>query len=250
MKPPWLGHSRDEADLEALQTDVMRFMAILGLCLTAIFSLVQGAAQEQAAVEQAAVEQAAVEQAAVGSALEPAPPAREPSRPIVQSSQTVQERPIHVEATASAQEMTRTSTTPTTLPSAPVVGFTLEFASVQALEMLLQDRTVQLYARHREEFWLVDTHGSAVPVEAPYSYYQMHSDTVPHRLRDSLPDAATDKAITWGVTLPVEAIGQIQQLTKGRKGGNLLIGYDGVVALEGTSISTNVMNYPHPHPRR
>lgn len=43
MKPAWLisSHGEDGAELEALQTDVMRFVAILGLCLAAIFSLVQ-----------------------------------------------------------------------------------------------------------------------------------------------------------------------------------------------------------------
>ena len=35
--------------MEALQTDVMRFVAILGLCLAAIFSLVQRASLEQPA---------------------------------------------------------------------------------------------------------------------------------------------------------------------------------------------------------
>ena len=46
MRYPWLQDSAD-AELEALQTDVMRFVAILGLCLAAIFSLVQRASLEQ-----------------------------------------------------------------------------------------------------------------------------------------------------------------------------------------------------------
>ena len=43
MKPLWY-QANGDAELEALQTDVMRFIAILGLCLAAIFSLVQGTA--------------------------------------------------------------------------------------------------------------------------------------------------------------------------------------------------------------
>jgi hypothetical protein len=43
-----MGPSQETAELEALQTDVMRFIAILGLCLAAIFSLVHSAALEQA----------------------------------------------------------------------------------------------------------------------------------------------------------------------------------------------------------
>ena len=40
MRPHW-SRGGGQEDMEALQTDVMRFMAILGLCLAAIFSLVK-----------------------------------------------------------------------------------------------------------------------------------------------------------------------------------------------------------------
>lgn len=230
MRPPWLGHSREEVELEALQTDIMRFMAILGLCLAAIFSLVQGAAQEQAAAEQSAaahgtmrpatieqvvveataLEQTAVAQAKVKQAIEPAPSAPKPSPPIAQS--------------------------------APVIGFTLEFASVQALEMLLQSGTVQLFARHGDQFWSVGTNGIAVPAQTPSSYYQMHTETVPQRLRSSVPGSGIGEEIAWGVTLPREAVGQIQRLTTGRKSGNLLIGYDGAVVLESASGNISAQN--------
>ena len=225
MRPPWLGHSREEAELEALQTDIMRFMAILGLCLAAIFSLVQGAAQEQAVaeqsagvhktmepdvIEQAAAETAALEQATVEQAIEPAPPVPKRTPPIAQS--------------------------------VPVIGFTLEFASVHALEMLLQAGKVQLYARHGGQFWSVGTDGVAVPAQTPSSYYQMHTETVPGRLRSSVPGNGVGEAITWGVTLPSGAIGQIQRLTAGREGGNLLIAYDAVVSLESPSASSGTQN--------
>lgn len=45
---PLLRSHNRPSDIEALQTDVMRFMAILGLCLTAIFALVQTLPAEQA----------------------------------------------------------------------------------------------------------------------------------------------------------------------------------------------------------
>lgn len=40
-KLPSFAHSQEEAEIEALQTDVMRFMAILGFILSVIFALVQ-----------------------------------------------------------------------------------------------------------------------------------------------------------------------------------------------------------------
>ncbi|HEB97748.1 MAG TPA: hypothetical protein ENI96_15100 [Sedimenticola thiotaurini] len=51
------------ADIEMLHTDVMRFMAILGLCLAAIFALVQSIPAEQAAEARAGHLQQALDQA-------------------------------------------------------------------------------------------------------------------------------------------------------------------------------------------
>ena len=59
------------SDLEALQTDVMRFVAILGLCLAAIFSLLHSAGTEQTR-EPAAPQDG--EQSAVAVHSEDAPP--------------------------------------------------------------------------------------------------------------------------------------------------------------------------------
>jgi hypothetical protein len=222
MRPPWLSHSREDAELEALQTDVMRFMAILGLCLAAIFSLVQSAAQEQAAgkhtpIEYLPREEAVVEAVAVEQVI--LEQARVEHVPV----ETLNDAPLIVEAPL-----------PLIAQTEPVVGFTLEFASVQALEALLQAGQVQLYARYRDQFWSVDTEGVAIPVATPSSYYQMHTETVPQRLRNSPLDTGIPADIVWGVTLPNAAAEQIQRLTTGREGGNLLIEYDGVVVFEST----------------
>lgn len=267
--------------MEALQTDIMRFMAILGLCLAAIFSLVQGAAQEQSAAQQATPERAVAQPVTIDQAaaeggnvelaiIEPAtlepstltqsvvqPPIVEPVtvkpvtvEPVTVAPHSVEPgivKPVEVKpvkakagkvqstaiAEAAAPVPAARETSSAMAPSAPAVGFTLEFASVQALEMLLQARRVQLYARQGDQFWAVNTDAVAAPVGAPASYYEMHTGTVPLRLRDSLQDVINGAEITWGVTLPTAAIKQIQQLTAGSEGGNLLIGHDGVVALEG-----------------
>ena len=231
MKSPWLSHSREEVELEALQTDIMRFMAILGLCLTAIFSLVQGAAQERAGAEQSVgvnetAESAAIEQADVETVAREQTPAGLLTTEQPGKGQTVEPlQPVPKRTAPIAQ-------------STAVIGFTLEFASVHALEMLLEAGKVQLYARHGEQFWLLDTDGGAVPAQTPSSYYQMHTGTVPRRLRSAVPGNGVGEAIAWGVTLPEEATVQIQRLTTGRKGGSLLIGYDAVVVLEDASGSS------------
>ena len=72
MRPWWDRSGQAGAELEALQTDVMRFMAILGLCLAAIFSLLRSAEVARVNPEAAEVE----------PVLEPAPvapPSPEPT---------------------------------------------------------------------------------------------------------------------------------------------------------------------------
>jgi len=220
MRPPWLVHSSQEAELETLQTDIMRFMAILGFCLAAIFSLVQGAALEQGAVPPLAGEQPIAGQS---------PPAHKdiagsPPRPEVL-------RPAPAKPAITAVQAAQQSAS-TVKQSEPVAGFTLEFSSVQSLDTLVQQGQVQLVARRGDQFWWLDADGRAVPGEAPAAYYQMHTDTVPGRLRRALPAGARDPATRWGVILPARTIDQIRQLTTASAGGQLLIGPDGTVVLE------------------
>ena len=127
MRPPWAPQSRDEAELEALQTDVMRFLAILGLCLAAIFSLVQGAAQEQ-----------------VIGQVDPVPAPAE---------------------SAAAETQQLVTTAPPGRP-ATEQGFTLEFASVESLETLLRNERITLYANQGNQFWSVDSSGQVEVVDA------------------------------------------------------------------------------------
>jgi hypothetical protein len=198
MKPPWMENSQETAELEALQTDVMRFIAILGLCLAAIFSLVHSAAVEQKATQSSPV----IEPNRRPKTFIPVPREPPPVRP-----------PVEVQSQHNP------------------IGFTLEFASVKALQFLLQGGQVQLYASVEGQFWSTDPWGNFRQIEAPASYYHMQTDTVPRRLRDSLPQAAVAGTTVWGVTLSAGTIKQIEQLTASREGGNLVIGRDGSVNL-------------------
>ncbi len=193
MRPPWASHSRDEAELEALQTDVMRFLAILGLCLAAIFSLVQGAAQEQMVIKQVDLPTAMVEPAPV------------------------------------KKQQPATTPAPQKLPAES--GFTLEFASVASLETLLRSGQITLYASQGDQFWTVDPSGRVIPVDAPGSYYQMQAETVPGHLRERVIGIIPGGSTIWGVSLPPEAVSSIERLTSSREGGSLLIGSDAVVTL-------------------
>lgn len=195
MRPPWLGDSQETAELEALQTDVMRFIAILGLCLAAIFSLVHSAALEQ------------TEAVTVQAQRVPAPDAR----------------PAALQSALPE---------PAAPPPAAQSGFTLEFGSANALQQLLQQAQVKLYAVVQGQFWSVDVEANWVPASPPASYYQMHTQTVPQGLRASLPEHIGEAEPVWGVTLPLATSQRIEQLMTGARGGHLVIDARGGVELQ------------------
>lgn len=206
MRPSWLAQSQETSELEALQTDVMRFVAILGLCLAAIFSLVHSAALEQKTPKPAVLE---------------ATPA---------------ELPDTVEAAS------ETLTSPPGSPSPAIQprpeprdrqsGFTLEFSSAEALHVLLGTGKAGLYASWQDQFWRFEVGGVLVESAAPASYYNMDVDTVPWTMRQSLPAEQGGAAVAWGVTLSPAITSQITQLIGGREGGEIVIHGDGSVAID------------------
>jgi len=203
VRNPWTGEAGD-AELEALQTDVMRFVAILGLCLAAIFSLVQRASLEQP------------------------PPVLEVPAPEPQSTTEPAAKPTVVEhAVEPAPE-------PVPAPADPPeqVGFSLEFASAADLMQLLESGQLQLYAQTGEQFWSADARGRFSPVEAPRSYYQMDAATVPEALLGSLQRAGPAGDPVWGVVLAPEIVAQLTRLMAEATGGNLLIRGNGRVDME------------------
>jgi hypothetical protein len=219
-----------------LQTDVMRFMAILALCLVAIFALVQSIPLVPEAPTPSAAPAA---QPPVGIATPPAGAApaaalREPE-PVVRvtrPSPTASAVPAHVpplreaapQADAPLQQERR--------------GFTLRFESDLALTRLVAANKVGLYAiadgrarrmtvsESRISFWDAST---------PRSYHEMETGTVPGPVIDALARAGAQTAgVEWGVTLPGRLREQLDALIQANSGGALVIGGDGELRLEPT----------------
>ncbi len=230
MRHPWLSDSND-AEMEALQTDVMRFVAILGLCLAAIFSLVQRASLEQP------------------------PPVINPVSPVRAPAQTLAPRPdMPIVRAPLSKASTRESPAPakpavdTPEPSAPTkpiteaaqpstpaesqIGFSLEFASAADLMALLENGQIQLYAELYGQFWSADPRGRFTLVEAPSSYYRMDPATVPGALIGSLQRSTKAVGAIWGVVLSPAIVEQMERLTSATEGGNLVILRSGHVQLE------------------
>jgi hypothetical protein len=247
MRHPWQSSAEAGDELAVLETDVMRFVAILGLCLAAIFSLVNSAALESGA--------------SAGAGPAAAPPPADAQR--IGSARQVESAGQAVALAAGPSSTSAAATTPhlsqpaaprlpeqaiqqssvTTEQSGPLAqqqppdapgpgGFTLEFASAGALQELLTGKLVVLYAYREDAFLQLDPLAGFGASTAPASYYQMHAETVPADLRAALPASGAGGSVIWGVTLSPGMRERIQQLSASSDGGNLVIGRDGSVHLE------------------
>jgi hypothetical protein len=206
-----------------LHTDVMRFMAILALCLVVIFALVQSIplapVQTETKTPEAAPEPVPETIAPVSATPTPEP-VMEPEPPA--EATPVQSTPVVVESPP---------------PPAEPEGFTLRFESDSALKRLVARNAIGLYAigadralrmnysRDRISFWEAST---------PNQFHEMERTTVPvdvlqAMLRTNDVDAS---AMKWGVTLPADMQADLSTHLATETGGALVIGVDGKLRLE------------------
>jgi hypothetical protein len=222
VRPPWLiGHTgQDNSDLEVLQTDIMRFVAILGLCLAAIFSLVHTASIEQASIP-ATENVTGVVASDATNPNAPLPPSESKPEPAPVPAQEPDSETVSVPATV--------------IPPDKDAGYSLGFASVAALQSLLQRGEVHLYAFGSETHYRYRP-GVAEFTEsaAPAQYYLMQSETVPRQLQRQLARVTDVSALTWGVVLPLHTVTALSAFLEKPGGGELLIDTTGAVSLVGS----------------
>lgn len=265
MIPPIWQRGQGGDELESLQTDVMRFFAILGLCLAAIFSLVNSAvtgAPANAPLQPAPV--TAAPEPSRAAPVHDAVPEPQRQRDMAPAPEPAAERLAEVEpvprvpaqpgskaprksdamnpavtpdptATESDElvsaEPERPAADPAAKPRPPSSpGFTLAFESTEALERLMDADRVTLFALGDRRYWAM-AGGRLQVVEPPSHYYRMDTATVPlawQRLAATI-SAATD--IVWGVSLPPDTSAAITRHTRDAAGGELLILASGEVVL-------------------
>lgn len=235
------GESGGAADL---QTDIMRFMAILGLCLVAIFSLVQSLPNE---VQSA--------QAAAAPAIDvpPAIPATEPPAMTSEPARNPQPEPALEPQPEQNMALTRPKWVstfqpterkePTAVPAEPSPaaapkkeGFTLRFESDNALTRLVATGQVGFYAMNAsraQRMTVSDSRISFWDASTPNAYHEMEATTVPRAVLDALTRTGADAgSASWGVTLPGKLSAQLDSLMQQHTGGALVIHADGKLALE------------------
>ena len=127
---------------------------------------------------------------------------------------------------------------PAPLPKAHKQGFTLRFASAEALERMVAAGTVSLYAMAGKQAWRLSL-AKGRPVFAPGTFpawfHEMASSTVPVGYLSNLEKSIGQRVrspLVWGVQLPPATRQGIASLTHDHSGGDLVIEADGRVTLE------------------
>jgi len=116
-------------------------------------------------------------------------------------------------------------------------GFTLRFASDEALEKLISDGKVNFYAIAGKNAWRLKLSGGRpayIAAEFPRQIYEMETPTVPIDYAAVFQRQIAvfgRRTLTWGVTLAGRTTDSINLMVKGRKGGDLIITADGEVKL-------------------
>ena len=233
-----------------LQTDVMRFIAILSLCLVAIFALVQSIPLTPTLppVQQIETKQApqAVEMVEQPIVAEPRQQKRE-QEPLVITRPAP--RPLAVNRTPRGIIEQTVETVEETVPAepvqqAPVVpapvqseGFTLRFETDLALTRLVARNEVGLYAITPDKTLRMNVNRGSFgfwPASVPNQFHEMAESTVPEDVLSALQrSGSADTAdVKWGVTLPNNMRSDLDKFVSEFTGGSLIISGDGKLRLE------------------
>jgi len=252
-----------------LQTDVMRFMAILSLCLVAIFAIVQSIPLMPTPIEpppdQAETPQSDWSQTAIPPPTKAQPATAEPEiieqkqpplvtkeKPLVITRPVPQRVPFErtprkiiaeTTATQSAKasvpdsELLVQPALPEPVPPAASQGFTLRFETDLALTRLVARNEVGLYAITPEKSLRMNVNRGQLGFWAaslPKQFHEMDETTVPNDVLSALRRAGSVKSsdVKWGVTLPSNMRQQLDGYLREHNGGSLVIGGDGNLRLE------------------
>lgn len=224
-------------DIEAggvadLQTDVMRFMAILSLCLMAIFALVQSIPLVESQIS-AETPPSVFEPEAVAAVVEPAKLMEEPPAPQPETVSSV-EPPVR---SLPIQKVTSAPSAPHVEEAAPEEGFTLRFATDRALTGLIAQNEIALYAITRDgalRMSISRDRPAFQDASLPEQYHEMDTATVPTSIVNALQNSghSTGGSVKWGVTLTTTMTKGLNRYLNEYRGGALIIEADGDIRMD------------------
>lgn len=235
-------HDGDSSAIADLQTDIMRFMAILALCLVAIFALVQsiplapGTDEDLALPAQGTTEPTSVNVLAI---TEPPPETAPAPVPRVDDANNLR-RPTWTPASSPTKTKTEIETIAEMEIAVPKEddkkGFTLSFESDLALTRLVAAGRVGFYAISKGRAQRMSVSNSRISfwdASVPNAFHEMETMTVPPPVVDALERTGIDsRKVDWGVTLPGKLRTQLDSIVRNNTGGNLVIGIDGELRRE------------------
>jgi len=238
------GADADGGGAADLQTDVMRFLAILSLCLVAIFALVQSIPLTSVVPEPVppAAQPEPVPPAAQPEPVstQPKPMPAEPAPEIIRPAPRPKAAPEPVPVAAEPAS-TDITAAPTPAAEAPVAtpeeeGFTLRFASDAALMRAVAASHVGVYAIQDGRAYRMTVSDSRISfwdASTPNTFHEMEPSTVPAAVVDALArTGAGVDGVRWGVTLPGKLKSRLDTLMQEYRGGSLIIGPDGALHRE------------------
>jgi hypothetical protein len=240
------------SDTESLQTDVMRFMAIIGFCLIAILALVRNAeptpatasgTPEQTVEAQTVVKKAASAQKIAQPKVLPQPaPAIEPARPaqLVAAVSSPVERETHpvVESTPEPRLQPATETPSPERASSPAPepipepaatpaeeqGLILRFASDGDFLRLIARGDITVYAFLDTDVLSLDESYRFLDSKSPGQVYELLRASIPDHIIAALRHERSGfRDFRWGIALPSRISHQIEQYLERVEHGQLVI---------------------------
>ena len=240
-----------------LQTDVMRFMAILSLCLVAIFALLHSIPIEQNQPPEPVVADS-VDEPTVDVAEPVREPVAEPEAdvtPVVDAQQidlqyperadpvsvAVAELPAKpepqpaVEPVEAAPEVAATEETSEPAAAEPAEGFSLRFEDDIALTRLVARNEIGMYAMTDERSMRMNVNRGDIgfwAASTPQEFHEMERSTVPEPVVSAYRHSGDASLVKWGVTLPPAMSRELNQFLSQNTGGAIIIEADGGLRLE------------------
>ncbi len=216
-----------------LQTDVMRFMAILSLCLMAIFALVQSIPLAPSPKDPPPVLPAAVSKIVETPIQQPTS-----AKPVVTAVREIKLTRPQPQRLPPPPAQAIASIEPTPVEAdPPQEGFTLRFEDDIALTRLVARNEVGLYAISPEKSFRMNVNRGQVsfwPASVPTQFHEMDASTVPHPVIEAFKRSNGPRVVglQWGVTIPSRTARQLDQYLREASGGALIIDADGDLRLE------------------
>jgi len=212
-----------DTEVHMMETDIMRFLAIISLCLAIVFAIASGkgsgksntelkATPQQVTSQKETVKPVAIKPIAIKSiVIKPIATQQVTTQSVTPKQITTPQSKITKQPVNKHAANKANPTTPTTKK-----GFQLSFESDSVFTQLIQQQKIKLFKFNKKQTY--HWQGGWLKVEKPLKYYQLHRETLPSAYQTTLQ--ATD---TLGVVLSKTTEKKLQQLVNKYTSGLLVI---------------------------